>query len=159
MAGRDARAYGDRVSTFVICVETAVPPAEAWERLWDLDAHTRHIPLTHVALDPPARELAEGAGFTGRTGIGRIAFDDSMRVLAWSPPSEGEGGCALVVKTGRVVGGRIEVRVDPLRSGARVRWRQEVRLPWLPARLRLLEGLAARLAAPGYRRVLRTVLA
>lgn len=145
------------MSHFVVEVETGAPPAVAWARIWDLDAHTRVIPLTRVALDPPARELGEGAGFTGRTGMGRLAFDDQMWVLAWSPPTTDEGGRALVEKTGRLVGGRIEVRVDPLRTGSRIVWRQRLELPWLP--VRPLEALAARLAAPGYRWVLRTLLA
>ena len=141
-------------SNFVVSVETEHPPAETWARLWDLDRHTAVIPLTTVTPHPPATRLGAEAGFTGRTALGPLGFDDVMRVERWAPPE-----FATVVKVGRVVGGRIEVSVVPLRHGSRVTWRQTVQLPWLPARLRWVEALAARVMAPGYRRVIRTLLA
>lgn len=140
--------------TIVVSVETAHPSAEAWARLWDLDRHTDVIPLTTVTPHPPATRLGTGVCFTGRTALGPLGFDDVMRVETWAPPES-----ATVVKVGRVVGGRIEVTVAPLRHGSRVVWRQTVQLPWLPARLRWAEALAARVMAPGYRQVIRTLLA
>lgn len=141
-------------SSFVVSVETEHAPAEAWARLWDLDRHTDVIPLTTVTPHPPATRLGTGVCFTGRTALGPLGFDDVMRVETWAPPES-----ATVVKVGRVVGGRIEVKVAPLRHGSRVVWRQTVQLPWLPARLRWVEALAARVMAPGYRQVIRTLLA
>ena len=141
-------------SSFVVSVETPHPPAEAWARLWDLDRHTDVIPLTTVTPHPPATRLGTGVCFTGRTALGPLGFDDVMRVETWAPPES-----ATVVKVGRVVGGQIEVTVAPLRHGSRVVWRQTVQLPWLPARLRWVEALAARVMAPGYRQVIRTLLA
>ena len=141
-------------SSFVVSAETGHSPAETWARLWDLDRHTVVIPLTTVTPHPPATRLGAGAGFTGRTALGPLGFDDVMRVETWAPPES-----ATVVKVGRVVGGRIEVTVAPLRHGSRVTWRQTVQLPWLPARLRWVEALAARVMAPGYRQVIRTLLA
>jgi hypothetical protein len=147
------------VSEFVARVETDLAPAVAWDRMWDLDRHTTVIPFTRVALDPPATALAVGAGFTGRTALGRLGFDDTMRIEEWRPPTVAEPGRAVVVKTGRLLGGRMEVDVVPAGSGGtRITWRQQVALPWLPRPLRRLEWLAARVAAPGYRRVLRTLL-
>lgn len=147
------------MSEFVVRLESDLAPAVAWERMWDLDRHTTAIPFTRVGLDPPATALAVGAGFTGRTAFGRVGFDDTMRIEEWCPPTGAEPGRAVVVKTGRLLGGRIEVGVDPAGSGGtRITWRQRVALPWLPGPLRRLEWVAARLAAPGYRRVLRTLL-
>lgn len=134
-------------------------PAQAWERLWDLDRHTSVIPLTTVTPDPPATALAEGAEFTGRTALGPVGFDDPMRVEAWTPPTGDEGGHALVVKTGRLIGGRIEVSVAPFAGGSRVVWRQEVRLPWLPSSLSAVTRVVALAVHPGYRIVLRRLLA
>ena len=74
------------MSEFVIDVETDLPPAVAWERLWDLDRHTATIPLTRVTVDAPATQLGEGVGFTGRTALGPLGFDDTMRVEVWRPP-------------------------------------------------------------------------
>lgn len=147
------------MSEFVVRMEPGRPPAEAWARVWDLERHTAVIPLTTVALDPPSTTLAVGAGFTARTALGPLGFDDTMRVETWAPPAEDEAGRAVVVKTGRLIGGRIEVEVTPFASGSRVTWRQVIDLPWLPGRLRGLVRPAAALAAPGYRTVLRRLLA
>ncbi|WP_435200868.1 SRPBCC family protein [Janibacter sp. GS2] len=144
---------------FRIDLEVTVAPEVAWVRLWDLRRHSEVIPLTRVTADPPARVLAQAVEFRGRTGVGPLGFDDTMRVDQWRPPVDDEGGHAVVGKTGRVLGGRIVVDVDPVVTGSRVSWRQSVHLPWLPTRLQWLEPLAARAAAPGYRRVLRRLLA
>lgn len=151
------------MSHFSLTLSTELAPTEAWARLWDLERHTAVIPMTVVRLDGPDLALAEGAGFTGRTALGPIGFDDTMRVREWRPPTSSDAGRAVIDKTGRLLGGRIEAEVGPLRAddegGTQVRWRQEVRLPWLPEPLRRLESVAAVLAAPGYRRVLRILLA
>lgn len=146
------------MSEFVVQLESDHPPTVAWSRLWDLDRHTATIPLTRVALDDPAVELAEGAGFTGRTAIGPIGFDDTMRVVQWQPPTDDEGGAAVVEKTGGLLGGRIEVGVAPFGMGSKISWRQDVKLPWLPRSLSGLERIVARGVAPGYRGVLRRLV-
>lgn len=146
------------MSEFLLRVETDLTPTRAWERIWDLGRQSAVIPLTDVRLDQSATLLEEGAVFSGRTSLGPFGFDDPMRVTTWSPPTTTEGGVATVVKTGPVVGGRIEVRVGPLGHGAVVQWRQGLALPWLPRRLRWLEATAAWLAAPGYRWALRRLL-
>lgn len=151
--------YGGDVSEFIVRLWSSHPPRQAWDRVWDLERHTAVIPLTTVAPDPPATRLGEGAGFTGRTALGPFTFDDTMRVVMWLAPANGDRHRAVVEKTSRLLGGRIEVDVAPGASGSRVTWRQSVVLPWLPASLRFLEGVAARLAAPGYRLALRRLLA
>ncbi len=150
--------YRGGVSEFIVRMASRHPPARAWARVWDLDRHTQVIPLTTVTPDPPDTALAEGVGFTGRTSLGPLAFDDMMRVTRWRPPTRAEGGHAVVVKTGRLLGGRIEVAVAPASGGSVLTWRQSVELPWLPSSLSWVEGLAARGAAPGYRAVLRRLL-
>lgn len=143
----------------MIEVEAPLTPAQAWARVWDLDRHTAVIPLTSVATTPPARPLGVGVEFCGRTGIGPLGFDDPMRVVVWEPPAAGVGR-AVVVKTGSVIGGRIEVTFTPVTDGgALITWRQQVELPWLPSPLSWLEHPAARLVAPGYRLVLNRLLA
>lgn len=143
---------------FVVRVEALWAPEQAWARVWDLGHHTRVIPLTTVESVPPATPLDAGVEFCGRTGIGPVGFDDPMRVVDWEPPTTGEGRAA-VVKTGSVIGGRIEVTFAPgAGGGTLVSWRQQVEVPWLPSPLARLEDLAARVAAPGYRMVLRRLL-
>lgn len=144
---------------FRIDVESTLSSETAWERLWDLQRHSVVIPLTTVTLDPPATALAQDVEFRGRTGLGPLGFDDTMRVTHWQPPSDGSPGRAVMEKTSRVLGGRIEVDIIGAGSGSRVSWHQELRLPWLPSPLRALERVAAMLAAPGYRQVIRRLLA
>lgn len=145
---------------FVLRVDTPLAPDQAWARVWDLGRHTEVIPLTRVALDPPAAELRAGAGITARTALGPLALDDTMRVDEWRPPADDTAGRAVVAKTGRAIGGHIEVTFGPVPDGGtRITWRQQLELPWLPSPLAWLERGAAVLAAPGYRRVLRALLA
>lgn len=147
------------MSHFEVRVRAGCTPRDAWARVWDPDRHTAVIPLTTVTAEPPATELAEGVRFAGRTALGPIGFEDPMRVLVWQPPTTGAGR-AVVVKTGSVIGGLIEVTFDPLAGGGtRIAWHQRVELPWLPSPLSGLEQLAAWIAAPGYRIVLRRLLA
>jgi len=87
-----------------------------------------------------------------------VGFDDPMRVLVWEQPGEGAGR-AVISKTGSVIGGRIEVGIVPWADGSRVTWCQYLELPWLPSPLSVLERLVARVVAPGYRMVLRRLLA
>lgn len=143
---------------FVVEVDTPMAPAQAWACVWDLDRHTEVIPLTTVETVPPASHLGVGTEFCGRTGLGPVGFDDRMRVVVWEPPTTGAGR-AVVAKTGSVIAGGIEVAFTPHAGRTRITWRQHVELPWLPSRLSGAERLAARLVGPGYRMVLRRLLA
>ena len=143
---------------FVVRVAVPITPAHAWSRVWDLDRQTEVIPLTVVSLQPPASEPAAGAAFCGRTALGPLGFDDPMTIQVWEPPPTAPGR-VLVEKTGRAVGGRIEMTFDAVAGGTVVTWRQRVELPWLPAPMAALEQVLARLVAPGYRAVLRRLLA
>ena len=116
---------------------TDLPPAEAWRRLTAWERHSATVPLTGIeVLTPPPTGL--GTTFVARTGIGRAAFTDPMRVVQWQPPgADGYGRCRLE-KTGRVVLGWAEIRVGPGGSDAacsHVRWREEMRVRGLPKTL------------------------
>lgn len=149
----------DVAGEFVVVVEAPLAPAQAWARVWDVDRHTEVIPLTRVSTQPPATALSVGVRFCGRTALGPVGFDDPMKVLVWEPPST-VAGHAVVAKTGRVIGGRIEVTFVPTDEGAtRITWYQAVEIPWLPPPLSGLEQVVGRLVAPGYRAVLRRLLA
>jgi hypothetical protein len=65
-----------------------------------------------------------------------------MEVTVWRPPGEGVSGLCRLEKRGRVVRGWAELEVRPGPGGrARVIWREELRVPLLPAPLL---GTAAR---------------
>ncbi|GAA2327859.1 SRPBCC family protein [Streptomyces kunmingensis] len=109
--------------------ETELPAAEAWRRLTDWKRHGEVVPLTHVTITTPP-PTAAGTVFVARTGIGRrLGFDDPMEVVAWQPPRR----CRLV-KRGRWVTGWAEIEVRALGvDRARVEWREELRVRWVPA--------------------------
>ena len=113
---------------FVITVDTALAPEEAWRRLTDWPAHGRAVPFTTVTVPPTT---APGTVVLARTALGgplaRVGFDDPMEVIDWEPPRY----CRLE-KRGRVIHGWAELSVEPLASaGSRVTWREVA----LPARL------------------------
>lgn len=126
--------------------------------MWDLDRQSALVPLTRVALDPPATALGAGAGFTARTSLVIGAFEDTMHITVWCPPAGGGPGRAVVEKTGRALGGRIDVCLAPRAGGSMLTWRQSVLLPWLPGALQWMACLLAPALAPGYRLVLRRLL-
>jgi hypothetical protein len=109
--------------SFTAVVETPLPPEEAFAALTDWPAHGRHVPLTRVRVLHEAGGV--GTTFRGRTGLGRLAFDDDMRVTVWEPPRDGGPGSAAVVKTGRVRGGA-QIEVEPVGTGSRVRWTEQI---------------------------------
>ncbi|WP_329130281.1 SRPBCC family protein [Streptomyces sp. NBC_01476] len=144
------------MAPFVIQRDTALPPAEAWRRLTTWERHTASVPFTRIAVTtPPPSGI--GTVFTAHTGVGRLGFDDPMRVTEWSPPggSAGGGHCRLE-KTGRFVTGWAEIDVVPRGPGSRVRWREELRVWHLPHALDRLTAVTGRLV---FGRALDTLLA
>lgn len=144
------------MSPFVIERVTALPPAEAWRRLTDWERHTATVPLTRITVltEPPS---GPGTVFVARTGIGRVGFEDPMRVAVWEPPgADGRGGHCRLEKTGRIVTGWAEIDVRPEGAGSRVRWREELRVWRLP---HALDGLTARTGRLVFGRVVGTLLA
>jgi hypothetical protein len=114
------------MARFTVVQVVRAPVAEAWAALVDWPRHGRWAPLTAV------RTLTErpdgvGARFVARTGVGPVAFDDPMTVVAWAAPSGDRPGRCEVLKTGRVVHGRAWFSVESL-PGARSRvvWHEDV---------------------------------
>lgn len=131
---------------FTAVADCAAPAAEAFDRVTDWEAHTRWVPLTTVRLT--RGDGGVGSRFTGRSGVGPVAFDDPMEVLSRVPPEAGRAGRCEVVKLGRVVTGRAWVEVHARGTGSRVEWTEDVEVA--PARLTRplapLLALAGRLA-------------
>ena len=71
-------------------VRRTVPtPLDAvWDALTDFAAYGRWIPLTSMRTDPGPARL--GWAFGGFTGLGPVGFLDSMLVVKWEPPLDGE---------------------------------------------------------------------
>lgn len=145
---------------FEVDLLVAGPPEQVWARLWDLDRHTAAIPFTTVAAatsadhdaaaTPSPSGLRQDARFTARTALGPVGFDDDMVVRAWDPPRR-----AVIDKVGRVLTGRIEVRLRPAGPDTQLHWTQTfgaglgtLRVPGA------LAGLAARPVRAAYRQAL-----
>jgi hypothetical protein len=119
----------------VLFVLERVSPAsvsEAWRRLTRWERHADVVPLTRVTVvtPPPTRE---GTVFVARSGLGPLAFDDPMEVVAWDPPREDRSGTCRLAKRGTFVTGWAEIEVhanDP--GGSRIVWREDLRVRWLP---------------------------
>ncbi|MFM9444337.1 SRPBCC family protein [Streptomyces acidiscabies] len=119
--------------TFSLERTVPLPPEEAWSRLTEWRRHGDVVPLTRVTVLTPA-PTGEGTVFVARTGLGPLSFDDRMEVTVWRPPSaDGAPGLCRLEKQGRVVLGwaEIEVRLGP-GGRARVVWREELRMRFLP---------------------------
>jgi hypothetical protein len=116
-------------------LERTVPLSldEAWRRVTEWPRHGEVMPLTRVTADD--RRVR------ARTGVGPLSFLDPMEITVWSPPTRegGEGGVCRLEKRGRVVLGWAELEVRPGPGGrARVVWREDVRVRFLP---RFLDGV------------------
>lgn len=146
----------NRDASFTIELATPLTPDEALARVLDLRAHDKVIPLTRVSPAVPAEDLRPGSVFVGRTGIGPLAFDDPMMIERIGALGDAGGTGAVIVKQGRVLQGKVNLQITPDAPGSRVRWRQDVRLPWLPG---IVQPLAARVLRLGYRQVLARLLA
>ena len=154
------------MSTIHVTRRSPAPPGAVWEVLTDFAGHGRWIPLTSMRLDAGPPRV--GWAFTGVTGVGRLAFSDSMVLTRWVPPSRGEpegpdgdeerGGELRLVKTGWLLGGWAHISVLPDGSGSRVVWHEVLTIRPLPAK-RLTAGLLRAAGQRLYGRALDGMLA
>jgi hypothetical protein len=150
-------------AVFTAVARTSADPVATWSRVTDWAGQGGFVPLTRVWVT--RGDGGAGTRFTGRTGIGPLAFDDPMEVVSSHPPvpygAEGgpRDGVAEVTKLGRVVLGSALVVVRPLPDGgSRVEWSEDVAVA--PVRLtRAVEPLLALLGRAGFSLVLRRMLA
>ncbi|WP_053655967.1 Immediate-early protein 2 [Streptomyces sp. MMG1121] len=141
--------------TFSFTRTAPLPLDEAWRRLTEWPRHADAVPLTRIRLltPPPTRV---GTRFTARSGIGPLAFDDTMEVTVWRPPTADEGGLCRLEKRGRTVLGWAEIEVGPGPGGrSRVVWREELRVRFLP---RAFDGVLERVARVMFGRAVNHLL-
>ncbi len=119
------------MGSFTVRREVAAPAEAVWASLVHWPNHGRWVPLTRVVTTSPS-PVGVGAKFVGRTGIGPLAFDDSMVVTGWQPPSEGRPGQCEIHKTGRVVLGDASFIVTTLGEGrCVVQWSETIQIAGL----------------------------
>ncbi|MFJ8650905.1 SRPBCC family protein [Streptomyces rochei] len=110
-----------------------LPLDEAWRRLTAWQRHGDSVPLTRVTVATPG-PTRPGTAIVARTGLGPLAFDDTMEVTVWEPPENDSPGRCRLEKRGRLVGGWAEIEVRPGPGGrTRVVWREELTVRLLPS--------------------------
>jgi len=114
---------------------------DAFARVTDWERH--RVPLTRITRTPE--------GFTARTAIGPLGFDDPMHVTTWDPPHRVD-----LQKQGRVVRGSATITVEPDGTGSAVTWDEDVSVIGVP---RLLDPIVRRLLGLMVSTVLRRLLA
>lgn len=140
---------------FLLQRTAPLPLDEAWRRLTQWPRHGEVVPLTRVTVTNPGPTRV-GTLFVARSGIGPLSFDDPMEVTMWQPPGDETPGLCRLEKRGRVVTGWAEIEVRPGPGGrARVVWREELRVRWLPG---VLDGVLERAARYVFGRALNRLL-
>lgn len=125
----------EAAATLAAGFDEAVAELLAWEH------HGRWVPMTHVDVhhDDPVR-------FTAWTGRRPLVLEDRMEVAAVDL-GDGTARCE-VRKLGPVLVGTAVLHVGRHGDGCRVRWLEEVDVPWLP---RAAAPLVGRLSAAAFR--------
>ncbi|MBM6400836.1 SRPBCC family protein [Phycicoccus sonneratiae] len=135
---------------FTIRRRTALPAPVAWSAVTDLPEHTRHVPLTDVAV--PEGGLVLGAEVNAVTRLGPVAGADRMLVTALEP-----GRRLRLVKTGWFLRGWADITVDTAPDGSTdVVWTEEL---WLPGLRRLTRPVGDRLGPLLFGRVVEGLVA
>ncbi len=138
--------------SFTVTRRTHLAPEVAWSALTDLAEHTRHVPFTGVEVPPGG--LVLGTEVVARTRLGPLAAADRMLVTGLEP-----GRRLRLVKTGRLLHGWAEIRVDPdpvAPPGSLVSWTEEI---WLPGLRRITRPAGDRLGVVLFSRVVDGLLA
>jgi len=108
-----------------VSADVAASAQATWSVLTDWPRQSEWALLTSTRGIGPTGGRAVGEQVHAFTGIGRLGFLDTMVVERWEPPH-----VCRVRKTGRVVRGASEFRVDPLGPDAsRVTYAAEVEVP------------------------------
>ncbi|MGI5379162.1 SRPBCC family protein [Streptomyces sp. CA-251387] len=127
--------------TFLVERTVPLPLDEAWRRLTEWPRHGEAVPFTRVSVTTP-EPTHEGTLVVARSGVGPLSFDDPMEVTVWQPPKGDSPGLCRLEKRGRVVRGWAEIEVRHGPGGrARVVWREELGVRWLPG---LFDGVLER---------------
>jgi len=83
------------------------------------DWRRHRVPLTRITVTD--------VGFTARTAVGPLGFDDPMEVTLWDPPRR-----VVLRKLGRVITGEATIEVVAEGTGSVVTWDEDVRVIGVP---------------------------
>ncbi len=155
------------MGTLHLTRHTTASPAAVWDVVAGFAGYGDWMPMTRMTTDEGVPRV--GWGFAGISGIGPLAFSDSMLVTRWDPPSAASGSTTpavfRIVKTGRLLGGWAEITVTPQPQvdspgvlGSRLDWVEEVEVRPLPFK-RFFAPVLDRASAWLYGRAIDAMLA
>jgi hypothetical protein len=109
---------------------------KVWDALTDWESHSRWIPLTKIIILDEGANSDRGLGtvFVGRTGIGKISFDDKMQVNRFLRPSDNNHGVGKVSlnKLNEHINGFAGFQVYPIdENNCEVLWVENITIPAL----------------------------
>lgn len=119
-------------------VQVAIDPARAFAAVVDLPSQEKWIILTRLyAVAGESAVPHVGSRLVAFSGVGSIGFLDTMTVSEYDPPHRW-----VTDKDGDLLRGTGIMQVEPLATGCRVTWANELELPfgvlgqvgWLVAR-------------------------
>lgn len=114
--------------TLAVAVTSAAPAEDAWRVLVDWPRHDEWMFLTTAVGG-----VKEGDHIVARTGLGPLAFTDTMEITHWSPATPTSVGRCEVRHVGRLVRGQGAFAVTPLAGGrSRIVWAENLELPLGP---------------------------
>lgn len=129
------------MATTHVRYQTTLPAAEAFRVVTDWPRH--RVPFTRISVTEN--------GFTARTGLGALGFDDPMEITSWDPPHRVE-----LRKLGRIIRGEATIEVEATSSGSVVTWTEDARVIGVP---RWCDRIVARLLSSMISLVLRRLFA
>lgn len=140
------------MAKFTIRTKSDLSAEKAFTQLLDLDIHTKSIPLTVVHHDGAPRV---GQVFNARTSIGRLGFDDIMRIENLVTPTSNQPGEVQIVKKGKIVGGTVRWTITPAGSGSEILWEQDLTIAHIP---KFFDPIVAFIGRMAYRQGLKKIL-
>ena len=105
---------------------------EVWDKLTNWKSHGKWIPFTKIIiLEEGENGNGVGTRFIGRTGLGKISFDDSMLVHRFVAPEESkeDGKCWISKSSDHIQGSAYfhVIKVDE--NTSRINWVENITLP------------------------------
>ena len=111
---------------FTVTERWPIDSQRVWDALVDWAGHAEWVPATTVRIE--SGDGGHGTVFIARTGLGPLAFDDTMQVVQFDPTAR----TASVRKLGPLLTGTAGFTVVPEGSASRLEWFEDVEVPRLP---------------------------
>ncbi len=115
--------------SFALDVDCPASAERTWQALIDWRGHATWIPRTTVRI--LQGDGGVGTSFVARSGIGPLAFDDTMDVTLL----DGATRTAAVRKTGPLLTGTAGFTVSERGAASRIHWHEDVHVPGVPSLL------------------------